>query len=68
MDLNKKQKESLFETLLSYAVKESAMQEIKEMPNEEQIKEKIQLSETFDIKGLQKKYIFTAKRLRYSWQ
>lgn len=50
MDLNKKQKESLFEALLSYAVKESAMQEIKEMPNEEQIKEKIQLSETFENK------------------
>lgn len=50
MDLNNRQKESLFEALLSYAVKESAMQEIKEMPDEEQIREKIQLSEAFEYK------------------
>ncbi len=40
MELNKKQKESLFEALLSYAVKESAIKEINEMPTEEQIKDK----------------------------
>lgn len=50
MELNKKQKESLFEALLSYAVKESAIQEINEMPAEEQIKENIQFSEAFDYK------------------
>lgn len=50
MDLNKKQKESLFEVLLSYAVKESAIKEINEMPTEEQIKENVHFSATFEKK------------------
>ncbi|WP_312812772.1 DUF4367 domain-containing protein [Sedimentibacter sp.] len=57
MKLNKKQKESLFEVLLSYAVKESAKKEINEMPTEEQIKESMNFSGEFENKmqGLIKK-------------
>lgn len=50
MELNKKQKESLFEALLSYAVKESAIEEINEMMTEEQIKENVQFSANFENK------------------
>lgn len=50
MELNKKQKESLFETLLSYAVKESAIKEINEMMTEEQIKENVRFSANFENK------------------
>lgn len=50
MELNKKQKESLFEALLYYAVKESAIKEINEMPTEEQIKESVHFSATFENK------------------
>ncbi|MEA5093638.1 MAG: DUF4367 domain-containing protein [Sedimentibacter saalensis] len=50
MELNKKQKELLFETLLSYAVKESVIKEINEMPTEEQIKENVHFSATFENK------------------
>ncbi|WP_313339561.1 DUF4367 domain-containing protein [Sedimentibacter sp.] len=50
MELNKKQKEKLFEVLLSYAVKESAIKEINEMPTEEQIKENVYFSATFENK------------------
>ncbi len=60
MELNKKQKESLFEALLSYAVKESAIKEINEMPTEEQIKESVHFSASFDNK--MKKLI---NKLRY---
>ena len=48
MELNKKQKDSLFDALLRYAVKESAIQEINEMPTEEEIKKEIQFSESFE--------------------
>lgn len=50
MELNKRQKELLFETLLSYAVKESVIKEINEMPTEEQLKENIHFSVTFENK------------------
>ncbi len=50
MELDKKQKESIFEALLSYAVNEAAKQENKEMPSEEQIRDEIQFSEAFDDK------------------
>lgn len=60
MELNRKQKESLFEALLSYAVKESVIKEINEMPTEEQIKEDVHFSATFENK--MKKLI---NKLRY---
>ena len=48
MELNKKQKDSLFDALLRYGVKESAIQEINEMPTEEEIKKEIHFSESFE--------------------
>lgn len=48
MELNEKQKESLFEALLSYAVKESAIKEVNEIPDEKQIRENLRFSEAFE--------------------
>ena len=50
MEFNKKQKESLFDALLVYAVKENAINEINEIPTEEQIKESMSFSEVFESK------------------
>ncbi|NYB73217.1 DUF4367 domain-containing protein [Sedimentibacter hydroxybenzoicus DSM 7310] len=50
MELDKKQKESLFDALLTYAVKENAINEINEMPTEEQIKEDMSFSAAFESK------------------
>lgn len=50
MEFNKKQKESLFDALLAYAVKENAINEINEIPTEEQIKESMSFSEAFESK------------------
>lgn len=71
MELNKKQKESLFEALLSYAVKESAIEEINEMMTEEQIKENVQFSANFEnkMKKLINKYKYkelTKKMYHYT--